>query len=158
MLLIICILFLGTHQNPSCEGPNSETIELWLAQLEPAAEMPQKCYGGTTLYLLEKIPICSHDISSVGITYGSVWNGATLKKYPVIALNLKSEAGKVFATVSKEHRGKLIAIICNGAVRAAPTILAPVTDGKMAIQVGPNEVEELLGAIQEWCNCKESNA
>lgn len=55
---------------------------------------------------------------------------------PIVALNLNSEGKDLFAKITKENKGKVLAIFLDGQVISSPVINDEITDGKAIISGG----------------------
>lgn len=54
-------------------------------------------------------------------------------RVPTVGLTFNSEGRDLFAKVTKEHKGEILAIVLDGKVISAPTIQSEITDGKAVI-------------------------
>ncbi len=62
--------------------------------------------------------------------------GAQLAGQPIVALTLNSEGKELFAKLTGEHKGEILAIILDGNVISSPVIRDQITDGKAIISGG----------------------
>jgi len=115
------------------------TLEFRLAK--PNAEEIQKANPNATVDDL---------FNSTGIT-GRYLSHATVEfnqntQAPLVGLEFNSEGGDLFAKVTKENKGKILAIILDNKVISAPVIQDEILNGKAQINgtFTPNEVKELV--------------
>ncbi|CAN5135654.1 protein translocase subunit SecD [soil metagenome] len=87
---------------------------------------------------------------STGIT-GQYLSKATVEfdsntQAPLVGLEFNPEGAAKFAEVTKENKGKVLAIILDGKVLSAPTIQDEITNGKAQINGSftPDQVKELV--------------
>lgn len=115
------------------------TLEFRLAK--PNAEEIQKANPDATIDDL---------FISTGIT-GRYLSRASVEfdqntQAPLVGLEFNSEGGDLFAKVTKENKGKILAIILDNKVISAPVIQDEILNGKAQINgtFTPNEVKELV--------------
>lgn len=59
--------------------------------------------------------------------------GAQIAGQPIVALTFNSEGKDLFAKITRENKGKVLAIFLDGAVISSPVINEEITDGKAVI-------------------------
>ncbi len=72
--------------------------------------------------------------------------GSQIAGQPIVALNLNSEGKDLFAKITKEHKGEILAIFLDGVVISSPVIQDEITDGKAIISGSftPEEAKSLV--------------
>ncbi|OHA96990.1 MAG: protein-export membrane protein SecD [Candidatus Zambryskibacteria bacterium RIFCSPLOWO2_02_FULL_51_21] len=72
------------------------------------------------------------------------FNGTT--GTPVVGLEFNNEGKDLFAKITREHKGEVLAVILDGAVLSTPVIQDEIRDGKAQItgQFTPDEAKELV--------------
>lgn len=72
--------------------------------------------------------------------------GAALANEPVVTLEFNSEGAELFAKITREHQGEILAIFLDGAVISSPMIQNEITGGKAQISGSftPEEARELV--------------
>lgn len=102
--------------------------------------------------ILERNPQASVDevFSSTGIT-GRYLARARVNfdpttQTPLISLTFNSEGAKLFAKVTREHKGEVLAIVLDGAILSSPVIQDEITSGEAQITGGftPEEAKTLV--------------
>lgn len=68
-------------------------------------------------------------------------NGAGLVQKPIVALTFNDEGANLFAQITREHTGEILAIFLDGQVISAPVIQTEITGGQ-AIITGIGSAEE----------------
>lgn len=65
---------------------------------------------------------------------------------PLVTLDFNDEGKEIFAKITRENRGKMLAIVLDGALLSAPTIQDEIRDGKAQItgQFAPEEAKALV--------------
>lgn len=61
---------------------------------------------------------------------------------PIVALNFNSEGSDLFAKITREHKGEVLAIILDGAILSAPVIQDEIGSGEAQISGGFTSPEE----------------
>jgi len=63
-----------------------------------------------------------------------------------VGLNFNKEGGELFAKITRENKGKILAIVLDGAIISAPVIIDEIIDGNAQItgQFTPEEARELV--------------
>lgn len=62
--------------------------------------------------------------------------GGQLSGQPIVALTFNSQGRDLFAKITREHKGEILAIFLDGAVISSPVIRDEITDGKAIISGG----------------------
>ncbi len=67
-------------------------------------------------------------------------------KVPTVGLTFNNEGKDLFAKITKEHKGEMLAIILDGKVISAPVIQSEISDGKAVItgNFAPEEAKQLV--------------
>ncbi|MDQ3089847.1 MAG: protein translocase subunit SecD [bacterium] len=65
---------------------------------------------------------------------------------PIVGLNFNDEGKNLFAQITRDHKGEILAIILDGSVISAPVIQAEITNGQAQITGGfsPEEAKALV--------------
>lgn len=65
---------------------------------------------------------------------------------PLVSLEFNEEGKEIFATMTREHKGEILAIVLDGSIISAPVIQDEIKDGKAQITGGfsPEEAKELV--------------
>jgi preprotein translocase subunit SecD len=137
---------LATDLEPA---PDSETLQQFDGldcEAQPVPAPPDEplpaCDDEGVEYVLEPASIVGGvESASAGIPEGQVsW---------VVTLDLDHEATRTFADVSSELAGtnRQFAIVLDGRVLSAPTVMSPIVDGRL--QVSGNFTEESAQALAD---------
>lgn len=72
--------------------------------------------------------------------------GAQLAGQPIVAITFNSEGRDLFAKITREHKGEVLAIFLDGQVISSPVIQDEILDGKAVISGGftPDEAKALV--------------
>lgn len=65
---------------------------------------------------------------------------------PIVGLEFNKEGGELFAKITREHKGEILAILLDGAIISVPVIVDEISDGKAQItgSFTPVEARELV--------------
>ncbi len=85
-------------------------------------------------------------LESAQLQFGQAAQGSVIQE-PIVALNFNKEGGELFAKITREHQGEILAIFLDGAPISTPVIRAEITDGK-AIITGLDSAEEARDLVR----------
>ena len=139
---LIAILFLF-----GCGGadkkPEMMRVEFRLAETEPAEGLTQMTIPDLEekFYLQDEVLLSNEDIAFA----------FPIKRqdHSVIELTLTQAGTEKFAQITKENIGKRIGVLINGKLVMAPTIRAPILEGKAIIDgnFSEEEADKIANAI-----------
>ncbi len=135
LAFILSLLACGGADKKVEKKAEKVTVEFRLAETEPAEGLTEMTIhdSGEKFYIHDKVLMNNYDIQ---FALPIVWEGKS-----VVELTF-TEAGKVrFAMLTKENLERRIGILIDGELVMAPTIKAPILEGKAIIEGNFSEEE-----------------
>src|SRR5262249_23300652 len=128
-------------------GPQNAGVkfELRRAESKPAQDLTEATVAGTKtkVYLHRETAISNQDIAQAEATTDDT-------NKPAVSITFTEDGWKKMAKLMGEHQGKLLAILLDGKVIAAPIVRDPVTGNKAMISghFTKAEAERIAKGIQ----------
>jgi preprotein translocase subunit SecD len=125
------------------EGKKVDRLQFRLGEREPGAALTEMTVSGSKekAYLREKVELSQADVAQASAAKTKQWAEITL---------VFTEAGKEkLAKLTQENKGKLLCIVVDGKLVAAPTIVSPIPAGKAALtgNFSLEEANRIVSAI-----------
>ena len=131
---LLIVLFIFGCAGPE-EKPEMVKVEFRLAETEPAEGLNQMSIPGSEerFFLHDEVLMSNDDIQ---FAFPGSWGDRA-----VIELTLTEDGKEKFAQITSENLGKRIGILLDGKLVMAPTIKAPILEGKAVIDGNFSEEE-----------------
>jgi len=85
-------------------------------------------------------------LQSAQLQFGQASQGSVIQE-PIVGLTFNDQGAELFAQITRDHRGEILAIFLDGAPISSPVIQAEITDGK-AIITGLDSAEEARDLVR----------
>ena len=103
--------------------------------------------GATTTVEYLATGLTGRYLTNARLEFGPASAGSVIQE-PIIALNFNEEGTKLFADITREHVGEILAIFLDGTPISQPVIQTEISDGQ-AIITGSDNVEEARTIVRD---------
>jgi preprotein translocase subunit SecD len=105
--------------------------------------------GSATTTTYEETGLTGRYLSRAELQFGSGGGGVGVSNEPIIGVTFTNEGKELFATITREHVGRQLAIFLDGELKSDPVINEPILGGEAIISGGgsgfdPEEARDLV--------------